>query len=118
MSEAPSAIGAVAGDTTMSYQQPMAALQSQHQTTSQVNQSPHKAQGRIINENEQKLRVAVQENEALSQLCEKKQIEQEKVNFRCQKAQSEFLEVMRELSRFRGEFLDNYSLRSKLMKIL
>ena len=25
---------------------------------------------------------------------------------------------MRELSRFRGEFLDNYSLRSKLLKIL
>ena len=32
-----------------------------------------------------------------------------------QKAQSEYLEIMRELSRFRGEFLDGYSLRSKLI---
>ena len=32
-----------------------------------------------------------------------------------QKAQSEHLEIMRELSRFRGEFLDGYSLRSKLL---
>ena len=40
------------------------------------------------------------------------------MNYKYQKAQSEFLEVMRELSRFRGEFLDNCSLRSKLLKIL
>lgn len=77
-----------------------------------------KGQGRIVTENEHKLRQAIQENEALQQLYEQKQVEQQKVNYKYQKAQSEFLEVMRELSRFRGEFLDNYSLRSKLLKIL
>jgi len=41
-----------------------------------------------------------------------------KVNYKYKRAESEFLEVMRELSRFRGEFLGNYSLHSKLNKIL
>ena len=55
------------------------------------------------------------ENEALEKLYNQKQSDQEKINFKYQKARSEFLEIMRELSRFRGEFLDNYSLRSKLL---
>ena len=58
------------------------------------------------------------ENDALEKLYNQKQVEQEKINFKYQKAQSEFLEIMRELSRFRGEFLDNYSLRSKLLHTL
>jgi hypothetical protein len=42
-------------------------------------------------------------------------VEEQKLNFKYQKAHAEFLQVMRELSRFRGEFLDNYSVRSKLL---
>ena len=59
--------------------------------------------------------MAIQENEALEKLYNQKQEDQEKINYKHQKAQSEFLEIMRELSRFRGEFLENYSLRSKLL---
>ena len=73
-------------------------------------------QGRIITENEEKLRKAIEENEALEKLYDQKLREKDKINYKYQKAQSEFLEIMRELSRFRGEFLDNYSLRSKLLK--
>ena len=80
--------------------------------------APVPGQGRIITENEEKLRLALLENDALEKLYNQKQIEQEKINFKYQKAQSEFLEIMRELSRFRGEFLDNYSLRSKLLHTL
>jgi hypothetical protein len=56
------------------------------------------------------------ENEALEKLYDQKQEDQVKINMKHQKAQSEYLEIMRELSRFRGEFLDGYSLRSKLLK--
>ena len=38
--------------------------------------SPVKGQGRIVTENENKLRLAIQENEALQKLYEQKQIEQ------------------------------------------
>ena len=45
--------------------------------------SPQRTHGRIIHENEQKLRQAVEENEALRLLCEKKQVEQDKVSYKC-----------------------------------
>lgn len=44
--------------------------------------SPGKGRGGIIAENERKLRAAVQENEALQQLYEKKQLEQQKVDYK------------------------------------
>jgi hypothetical protein len=80
--------------------------------------SPVRGQGRIVTENEEKLRQAVLENEALEKLYNQKQVDLERINFKYQKAYSEFLEIMRQLSRFRGEFLDNYSLRSKLLMTL
>lgn len=73
-------------------------------------------QGRIITENEERLRQAIEENEALEKLYDHKQQDQDKINYKYQKAQSEYLEIMRELSRFRGEFLEGYSLMSKLEK--
>ena len=77
---------------------------------------PVPGQGRIITENEAKLKVVKDEYEALEKLYQQKLVEQDKVNNKHQKAQSEFLEIMRELSRFRSEFLNNYSLRSKLLQ--
>lgn len=71
-----------------------------------------------MTENEEKLRLAILENEALEKLYDQKQVDLERINFKYQKAYSEFLEIMRQLSRFRGEFLDNYSLRSKLLMTL
>jgi hypothetical protein len=62
--------------------------------------------------------LALQENEALEKLYAQKVNDQEKIDYKYKKAHSEFLEIMRELSRFRGEFLDNYSLRSKLLLTL
>lgn len=47
------------------------------------------------------------------ELNEKKE-EYDRVNFKYAKAQSQFIEIMRELSRFRDEFNDSYSIRSKL----
>ena len=60
--------------------------------------------------------MANQEGEALERLHDVKQDEQDKIYFKYRKAQSQFLEIMRDLSRFRSEFLDKYSLRSKIMK--
>lgn len=71
---------------------------------------------KIINEMEQKLSVAQRENYQLRQEYEEKQAFYEKVSYKNAKAQSQFIEVMRELSRFRDEFNDVYSLRSKLLK--
>lgn len=39
-------------------------------------------QGRIISENEEKLRLAIQENEALERLYSQKQVDQERINFK------------------------------------
>ena len=44
--------------------------------TEERRHSPTKGRGGIVAENEHKLRLAIQENEALQQLYEKKQIEQ------------------------------------------
>lgn len=38
------------------------------------------------------------------------------MSYKLAKAQSQFIEIMRELSRFRDEFNDTYSMRSKLLK--
>ena len=69
-----------------------------------------------MTENEMKLRKEIEENEALEKLYHKKLGEEEKINYKHSKAQSEILEIMRDLSKFRGEFFDNYSIRSKLLK--
>jgi len=39
------------------------------------------------------------------------------INFKHAKAQAKFIEIMRELSRFRDEFNDEYSIRSKILKV-
>ena len=80
--------------------------------------SPVKGQGRVITDNEARLVEVLDENQALEQLYAQKKEEQEKLHFKHQKAQSEFLDIMRELSRFRSEFFDNCSIRSKLQSIM
>ena len=67
-----------------------------------------------MTDNIERLNEANKEGEALERLYDVKQDEQEKVYYKYRKAQSGFLEIMRELHRFRGGFLDNYSLRSKI----
>ena len=41
--------------------------------------------------------------------------EKDKVHFKYSKVQSEYLDVMRELNRYRGDFNESYSIRSKLI---
>ena len=48
---------------------------------------------------------------------EEKRQELEVLNYKHAKAQSRFIEIMRELSRFREEFNDSYSIRSKMNKV-
>jgi hypothetical protein len=55
-------------------------------------------------------------NQLRLQIASKRQ-ELDALNFKHAKAHSKFLEVMRELSRFRDDFADQYSLRSKLVKV-
>lgn len=71
--------------------------------------------GRIIPENEEKLREAQKENAMLKKVHQTKVAEKDKIYYKYCKAQSQFLDVMRELNRFRGDFNDCYSLRSKLI---
>ena len=60
--------------------------------------------GRIIQENEVKLAHQLEENNALKITLAKKLEEKEKIDFKFAKAQSNFIEIMRELTRFRREF--------------
>lgn len=53
----------------------------------------------------------------LQQQIQEKREELEILNFKHAKAQSKFIEIMRELSRFRDEFNDQYSIRSKMLKV-
>ena len=48
--------------------------------------SPVPGQGRIITENEEKLRQAILENEAYDRLYKQKQVDLERINFKYQKA--------------------------------
>ena len=50
------------------------------------------------------------------QIEDKKQ-ELEDINFKHAKSQAKFIEIMRELSRFRDEFNDEYSIRSKMLRV-
>lgn len=56
------------------------------------------------------------ENYSLKEQVEAKRQDYEHINYKYAKAQSQFIEIMRELSRFRDEFNDQYSIRSKLKK--
>ncbi len=47
---------------------------------------------------------------------EERRAQIEAVNFKQAKAQSKFIEIMRELHRFRSEFNETYSIRSKMRK--
>jgi len=71
--------------------------------------------GRIIPENEEKLKRAKEENQVLRKIHGQKASEKEKVHFTYCKKQSAFLDVMRVLNRLRGEFNGGSSLRSKLI---
>lgn len=57
------------------------------------------------------------ENQYLRKQIEDKKEELELINFKHAKAQAKFIEIMRELSRFRDEFNDEYSIRSKILKV-
>ena len=48
-------------------------------------------------------------------MFDKKVKEKERLEFKYAKTQSQFLEIMRELTRFRREFNECYSLRSKFI---
>lgn len=63
-----------------------------------------------------KFKAAKEENEVLRKVHDKKASEKDKVQFKYCKNQSVFLDVMRELNRFRREFNDGYSLRSKIIQ--
>jgi hypothetical protein len=57
------------------------------------------------------------ETHQLRQAIEERRQELEVLNFKQAKAQSRFIEIMRELSRFREEFPEQYSIRSKMLKV-
>ena len=48
---------------------------------------------------------------------EEKRLELETLTFKHAKAQAKFLQIMRELSKFRDEFNEQYSIRSNLLKV-
>jgi hypothetical protein len=48
---------------------------------------------------------------------EEKRLELEALTFKHAKAQAKFLQIMRELSKFRDEFNEQYSIRSKMLKV-
>lgn len=72
--------------------------------------------GRIVQENEIKLAEALEENVALKELYENRVAERERLNYKYAKSQSQFFEIMRELTRFREDFQAKHSLRSKFLK--
>jgi hypothetical protein len=63
-----------------------------------------------------KFESANAEAENLEEELKDKQDEFDKVNFKYSKAKSHYIETMRELGRFRDEFSENYSLRSKMKR--
>ena len=71
--------------------------------------------GRIIQENEVKLAQTLDENQGLQKQLVKKNQERDRVQYKYAKTQSNFIEIMRELTRFRKEFNECHSLRSKLI---
>ena len=62
-----------------------------------------------------KLAHTLEENQVLQKQLVKKNQDRDKVQFKYAKAQSNFIEIMRELTRFRREFNECHSLRSKLI---
>lgn len=71
--------------------------------------------GRIVIENELKLTQVLDEKTQLQKQLKKKLAEKDKMIYKFNKNQSQFLEIMRELARFRKEFDECHSLRSKLL---
>ena len=61
--------------------------------------------------------LADRENYYLRKQIDDKQHELELVNYKHAKAQAKYIEIMRELSRFRDDFNDEYSIRSKILKV-
>lgn len=57
------------------------------------------------------------ESRHLRQQIDAKKQELERLTYKHAKAQARFLEIMRELSKFRDEFNEQYSIRSKMLKV-
>ena len=57
------------------------------------------------------------ESKQLRQQIEVQKQELERLTYKHAKAQARFLEIMRELSKFREEFNEQYSIRSKMLKV-
>jgi len=72
--------------------------------------------GTIIPENEEKLRLAREENRVLRKVYGYKVSEKDKVHYKYSKVQSQYLDVMRELNRYRSDFAECFSMKSKLIQ--
>jgi len=57
------------------------------------------------------------ESRHLRQQIDAKKSELDRLTYKHAKAQARFLEIMRELSKFRDEFNEQYSIRSKMLKV-
>lgn len=78
------------------------------------NLSPSKmTQQDILNQ----VNIVDKENLILKMQIEERKQELESLNFKHAKAQSRFIEVMRDLSKLRDEFNDSYSIKSKMIKV-
>ena len=77
----------------------------------------NKIGGKIIAENELKLAQALEENIVLSKVYNDKTLEKDRIFYKYAEAQGQYLEIMRNLTRFRGNFLTKHSLRSKFLDI-
>ncbi len=65
----------------------------------------------------QQVNAVDRENYTLRLQIEEKKRELEDLNYKHAKAQSRFIEIMRDLSRLKDEFNDQYSIRSKMLKV-
>lgn len=70
-----------------------------------------------MKEQELKLAQALEENAALKQVYNQKLAEKDNVNYKSSKAKSQFFEIMTELCRFRQDFGECHSMRSKFIQL-
>ena len=70
---------------------------------------------KLVQQNELKLVQAIEENKRLQQVLAKRSHERERLQFRYAKSQANFIEIMRELLRYREEFNLCHNLRSQLI---
>jgi len=72
--------------------------------------------GSIIQEHEMKLVQALEQNLMLTKMYDDKVKDKEKMFMKYAEAQGQYLEIMRNLTRFRSNFLTRHSLRSKFLE--